>query len=106
MQSKGKERVICLTAERRTKRRGFKGSLHICKVSSGAMQVCAQVALVCLSISAIIGCHSNCCCMQKILMAANKFFAAASDPEVLPAEIHHPPGSFSIIGGCCNPCVY
>ncbi|DBB03251.1 TPA: hypothetical protein ACH3X3_010647 [Trebouxia sp. C0006] len=39
MQSKGKERVICLTAERRTKRRGFKGSLHICKVSSGAMQI-------------------------------------------------------------------
>ncbi|DBA75637.1 TPA: hypothetical protein ACH3X2_009071 [Trebouxia sp. C0005] len=37
--SKGKERVICLTAERRTKRRGFKGSLHVCKVSSGAMQI-------------------------------------------------------------------
>ena len=39
MQSKGKERVVCLTAERRTKRRGFKGSLHVCKVSSGIMQV-------------------------------------------------------------------
>lgn len=30
-QASGKERVICLTAERRTKRRGFKGSLHLCK---------------------------------------------------------------------------
>ncbi|KAL0020987.1 hypothetical protein WJX77_003610 [Trebouxia sp. C0004] len=37
--SKGKERVICLTAERRTKRRGFKGSLHVCKVSSGTMHI-------------------------------------------------------------------
>lgn len=40
MQSKGKERVVCLTAERRTKRRGFKGSLHVCKVVSGTLQVC------------------------------------------------------------------
>ena len=39
LQSKGKERVICLTAERRTKRRGFKGSLHVCKVVSGTLEV-------------------------------------------------------------------
>ncbi len=31
MQATGKERVICLTAERRSKRRGFKGSIHTCK---------------------------------------------------------------------------
>ena len=39
LQSKGKERIICLTAERRTKRRGFKGSLHVCKAVSGTLQV-------------------------------------------------------------------
>ena len=31
MQATGKERVLCLTAERRHKRRGFKGSIHTCK---------------------------------------------------------------------------
>lgn len=109
MQSKGKERVICLTAERRTKRRGFKGSLHVCKVSSGAMQVCAQIALVCqmhTSISAILVCYSSCSCMQQILMAADNNSAAGSDPEVLLAEIHHPFGGLSIICGCSIPCIH
>ncbi|CAL5219240.1 g1034 [Coccomyxa viridis] len=36
----GKERVICLTAERRSKRRGFKGSIHTCKpAGQGTYQV-------------------------------------------------------------------
>ena len=30
---------MCLTAERRTKRRGFKGSLHICKAAARGYQV-------------------------------------------------------------------
>ena len=38
LQSQSKERVVCLTAERRSKRRGFKGSLHICKYSAGKTQ--------------------------------------------------------------------
>ncbi|CAL8460642.1 g172 [Coccomyxa elongata] len=36
----GKERVICLTAERRHKRRGFKGSIHTCKsTGQGSYQI-------------------------------------------------------------------
>jgi len=37
-QATGKERVVCLTAERRTKRRGFKGSLHLCKAAAKGYQ--------------------------------------------------------------------
>ncbi|KAK9834451.1 hypothetical protein WJX74_002055 [Apatococcus lobatus] len=37
--TKGKPRVLCLTAERRSKRRGFKGSVHICKLDAGRFQV-------------------------------------------------------------------
>ncbi|KAK9813236.1 hypothetical protein WJX72_011232 [[Myrmecia] bisecta] len=37
--STGKERVVCLTAERRAKRRGFKGSFHSCKTSGGRYQI-------------------------------------------------------------------
>jgi hypothetical protein len=45
MQATGKERVICLTAERRHKRRGFKGSLHTCKpAGQGKYQVHARPA--------------------------------------------------------------
>lgn len=40
VQPTGKERVICLTAERRHKRRGFKGSVHTCKpTGQGSYQV-------------------------------------------------------------------
>ncbi len=40
VQPTGKERVICLTAERRHKRRGFKGSIHTCKpTGEGSYQV-------------------------------------------------------------------
>lgn len=81
VQSKGKERVICLTAERRTKRRGFKGSLHVCKVSSGAMQV---------------GPHRH----MPLSHFVNKnlrlqTFCWCTDTEILPAEVHYSLGSFS-----------
>ncbi|KAI3433569.1 hypothetical protein D9Q98_003380 [Chlorella vulgaris] len=37
--STGKARIICLTAKRRSKKRGFKGTLHICKLTQGRYQV-------------------------------------------------------------------
>lgn len=37
-QSTGKPRVICLTAKRRSKKRGFKGTLHVCKLAQGRYQ--------------------------------------------------------------------
>ena len=38
-QSTGKERVLCLTAERRAKKTGYKGVLHSCKQTHGKYQV-------------------------------------------------------------------
>ena len=38
-QSTNKPRVLCLTAKRRSKKRGFKGTLHICKLSGSRYQV-------------------------------------------------------------------
>eukprot|EP00891_Asterochloris_glomerata_P003138 jgi/Astpho2/3138/Aster-03421 len=43
--SQSKERVVCLTAERRSKRRGFKGSLHICKYSAGKTQASSRTGI-------------------------------------------------------------
>jgi hypothetical protein len=37
-QPTGKPRVICLTAKRRTAKRGFKGTLHVCKLAQGRYQ--------------------------------------------------------------------
>eukprot|EP00887_Chlorella_sp_A99_P005461 scaffold1.g5461.t1 len=37
--SSGKNRVLCLTAKRRSRKRGFKGTLHICKASGSRIQV-------------------------------------------------------------------
>lgn len=46
LQSTGKPRVICLTAKRRSKKRGFKGTLHVCKLAQGRYQAscCRPVA--------------------------------------------------------------
>lgn len=38
LQSTGKSRIICLTAKRRSKKRGFKGTLHILKLAQGRYQ--------------------------------------------------------------------
>ena len=36
----GKPRVLCLTAKRRSgSQRGFKGTLHVCKLAQGRYQV-------------------------------------------------------------------
>ena len=57
LQPTGKERVICLTAQRRSKQRGFKGTLHICKLSApqGSYQVWwAWACAVCLFGDAVL----------------------------------------------------
>ena len=41
LQSSGKERILCLTATKRKKRRGFKGALHLFKVQQGHCLVIA-----------------------------------------------------------------
>ncbi|PRW58682.1 exocyst complex component SEC3A [Chlorella sorokiniana] len=43
--STGKPRVICLTAKRRSRKRGFKGTLHVCKLAQGRYQVRKSVKL-------------------------------------------------------------
>jgi hypothetical protein len=39
LQPDGKQRVLCVTAKRRSKKRGFKGTLHVAKLSQGKYQV-------------------------------------------------------------------
>ena len=60
-QSTGKPRVICLTAKRRTEKRGFKGTLHVCKLSQGRYQVrwCALHCILSSQAAELQCCHGQ-----------------------------------------------